>query len=267
MSCNIYTSTFSVYLSRRQWILFSGRKNSLCPSLITNPFIPPSFNILFFLSLHFWPPVTLPFLALLLPIARSLIYQIPKTSHCPSLPHPPLLVASPHPLTSLILFLSIPLSPSLSLSLSLSLSVSIQAFLPLVLLRSLFHWVILSSHQEGGGGGFDHSHAKRLTTCHEKIVECQGHKIPGSGKKVTHCVHPAFMAWTTGLPHLLVHCRERVGWLGMGSVRKGGQRGQGLSLLRFYFSTKGTWCLAGVLMTQSQSVWGSFNAVKVELKH
>lgn len=48
-----------------------------------------------------------------LSITCSFISWIPKTSHCPSVARPQLLVASPHPLISLI-----PSSPSLSLHLS-----------------------------------------------------------------------------------------------------------------------------------------------------
>lgn len=64
-----------------------------------------------------------------------------------------------------------------------------------------------------GRGSYCHSYAKRLTTCHEKIAECQGHKSQGSGKHVNHFVHSAFKALKTGLPRPLVHFRERVGLL------------------------------------------------------
>ena len=72
------------------------------------------------------------------------------------------------------------LSPSLDVSdfclsipLSSSLSIARQAFLSQALLF-LHCYGILDSHQEGGS--YYHDYAKRLTTCHEKIVSCQGHK-------------------------------------------------------------------------------------------
>lgn len=74
---------------------------------------------------------------------------------------PPLLVASPHPLMSLI-----PSSPSLSLHLC--------PWPDRHSCLSLLSCGILDSHQEGGV--ITNNYAKRLTTCHEKIVECQGHK-------------------------------------------------------------------------------------------
>lgn len=94
---------------------------SLIKSLQLPSFLPPSISFHFLLYICL-TPVTLPFLALLLPITRSFIYPIPKTSHCPSLCRPPLLVASPHPLISLIIS-----SPFLCLRLALCVHTGILA--------------------------------------------------------------------------------------------------------------------------------------------
>lgn len=45
----------------------------------------------------------------------------------------------------------------------------------------------LYSHQKWGV--LARANSKRLTTSHEKIVECQGHKNKGFGKHADHCVH------------------------------------------------------------------------------
>lgn len=156
--------------------------------------------------------------------------------------------------SSFYMFISLPLciphsitcclSPSLdipdsflSIPMSSSFSVARQTFLPLACLLSLLHRGILDFPP--GRGSYYDDQAKRLTTCHEKIVECQGHKNEGSGKHVNHCVHPAFKAWRTGLPRLLVLCRERVGRLGMGPA-EGRERGRRLftntdMVLRLWF--------------------------------
>lgn len=147
----------------------TGRKDSFCPWLINSlqlPLVLPS-------SLSLNPPLSL-FLTpciLVLPCSASFYHTRLYLSNSQDI----LLPICVPPSIACCLSPSLDMADSfLSIPLSSSLSMSRQAFLPLALLLSLLRFGILDSHQEGGS--YYHSHAKRLTTCHEKIVECQGHK-------------------------------------------------------------------------------------------
>lgn len=77
-----------------------------------------------------------------------------------------------------------------------------------------------------GMGNFYHDHAKRLTTCHEKIVECQGQKTRGLESMLIIVFIQA--SRFGGLPsHVcLSSWRERVVWQAIGPVFGTGKGGK-----------------------------------------
>jgi len=205
--------------------------NSVCPLLLKSLqlpkalFLPPSPSLNSSLSPFLLPNnLGLPCSASL---DRRLLYLPNSQDISLSICTPPSI--TPHSLMSLILD-----SPPFT-----SLSVARQAFLPLVLLVSALHFGMLGSHQDRGV--ITKAIAKRLTTCHEKIAECQGLE-----RNVNHCVHPASKAWRTGLPRLSVEHKERVGRLGLGLVVGGGFSGCSFALL----PNKN--CMPGVLLGPRQ---------------
>lgn len=153
-----------------------GIKRLLCLThqIFATPLIPPSFHILPFSFVYMSDPCNLA-----LPCSASSHHTLLYLSNSQDLSLP---ISVPPSIACC-------LSPSLDIS-DYFLSISLSPSRSLCPYRHSCPWpssahcstgAILDSHQEGGS--FYHSHAKRLSTCHEKIVECQGHKKRGVWKK------------------------------------------------------------------------------------
>lgn len=139
-------------------------------------------------------------------LLHSLLTSL-QTSHGLSVVQTPLLAASPHPLMSLIS------SSSFFVYISCHIQTGILASGLPPLTAPL--WDHRFSPRMGN---FYHDHAKRLTTCHEKIVECQGQKTRGlESMLIIVFIQPSRLG---GLPsHVCLSSqKERVVWQEIGPV-------------------------------------------------